>query len=216
MTTVIRILALTLLTSVALGATQARAQLLVEPEARQGYYIGGGLRFGVTSADSDVGAFGTQFYNGGLLRFGQKPLPWLGFGLSIGGGNQANDDWVVGYGGLMLEAEIEPFADLDLAIRLGAGAAGGGVDRKDDRLETDDDPSFAFGSMFSAGLVYEWFPFYDPKSYRSGGFGVGFVAEGRLFPGGDITAGGFFLGIETTWWTGLPKRKLDLPADLAF
>ena len=80
----------------------------------------------------------------------------------------------------------------------------------------DDDAQYMFGPLFSAGLSYDWFPFHDPKSYRSGGFALTFLLEGRYLPGGDITTGGGFLGVELTYWFGLDKNKLELPVEEAF
>lgn len=197
------------------GAQAVFAQELREPDARQGYYLGGGLRSGLTTAEADVGNFGALTHFGGLLRFGQMATPWLGLGLALGGGGEGNDDWSMTYGILVAEGQFQPW-DIDLAFRLGAGVAGGGVSRVDEAEASDDDPDLVFGPMFSAGLSYDWFPFYDSQGYDSGGTSFSFFAEARYFPGGDVNSGGAFLGVEVTWWTGLNKRKLELPVDQAF
>ncbi len=200
-----------------LAAGSAHAdELLRLPAARQGYFLGGGLRTGVTAADNEnVGGFGSLTHVGGLFRFGQMTYDWLGFGLAIGGGTEGNDDWTVGYGGLLLEAQWVPF-DIDLALRVSAGVGGGGVSRVRVEDERANDPSFMFGSMYALGLSWDWFPFHDRQKPNSGGFAVTFFAEGRYFPGGDVTLGGGFVGIETTWWSGLPKKKLLLPVEEAY
>lgn len=201
------------------GPQWARAQDLRAPRARQGYYIGGGLRSGIAAAEADadsVGSLGTLTHFGLWLRFGQKPLPWLGVGLALGGGTEANEDWSVGSGGLLLDLQLEPFSTLDLAVRGSIGVGGGGISRANEADETEDDPSFMFGPIYAVGLSYDWFPFYDGSSSSSGGAGITFFVEGRFFPGGDLTSGGGFAGIEIFWWTGLPKRKLELPLDQAF
>lgn len=200
-------------------STSAQAQDLRAPAPRQGFYLGGGLRSGVAAAAADadaVGDFGTLTHFGGFFRFGQKPLPWLGVGLALGGGSESNDDWSVGYGGLLFELQVEPFESLDLALRGGVGVGGGSASRMDLTLETEEDPGFMFGSMYQLGVSYDWFPFYDSKAYSSGGTALTFFVEGRFFPGGDVTTGGGFIGVEITWWTGLDKRKLELPVDEAF
>jgi hypothetical protein len=199
-----------------LGPGVAAAQELRPPAARQGYYLGGGVRSGVTSAENEtVGGFGALTHLGGVFRFGQMTLPWLGFGLSIPGGTERNDAWSLNYGGLLLEAQLEPF-DFDLAFRVGAGAGGGAASRVDEADARADDPEFFFGSMYSLGVSYDWFPFHDPQSYESGGLAFTFFVEGRFLPGGDVDLGGGFAGIELTWWTGLDDRKLELPVDRAF
>lgn len=196
-------------------APWARAQELRPPEARQGYYIGGGLRTGVSGADADdLGGLGTLTHFGGLLRVGQMAFPWLGFGIALGGGTDTNETWSIGLGALLLEAQVEPF-DFDLAFRVSAGVAGGTASRVNE-VELEDDPDFLFGSLYSVGVSYDWFPFYDRKSYSSGGPAFTFFLEGRYFPGGDVTTAGGFFGVEFTWWTGLDKRKLELPVEKAF
>ena len=205
-------------TGVALAAAldvTAEAQELRMPEARQGYYLGGGLRSGITTAEADVGGFGALTHLGASFRFGQMATPWLGLGLALGGGAEGNDDWTLGYGFLQTEGQLKPF-DFDLAVRLAAGVGGGGVSRVDESESSDDDPDLMFGPMFTAGLSYDWFPGYDASRYESGGFAFSFFAEARFFPGGDVNAGGGFIGVELTWWTGLDKRKLDLPIEEAF
>lgn len=199
-----------------LSSGPAAAQELRGPEARQGYYIGLGFRTGVTEADNeDIGSLGTLSHFGALARFGQMTFPWLGFGIAIGGGQDANEEWSIGYGNLLLEAQVKPF-DIDLAFRLAAGVGGGSASRADSANEQEDDPEFLFGSMYVLGVSYDWFPFYDPKSYGSGSTAITFFVESRFFPGGDVESGSAFLGVEVTFWTGLDKRKLDLPPDKAF
>lgn len=201
---------------VLLAPATARAQELSLPEARQGYYIGGGLRSGVGFADNEnVGDFGALTHFGVAFRFGQKTLPWLSFGLVIPGGAESNEEWSAGYGGLLLEAQLEPF-DFDLAFRLSVGVGGGSVSREIEANVTDDDPEFFFGSWYMAGVSYDWFPFYSPEDYDSGGLALTLFAEGRYLPGGDVNLGGAFVGIEITWWSGLPKQKLELPVEKAF
>ncbi|MBX2813466.1 MAG: hypothetical protein KTR25_16740 [Myxococcales bacterium] len=194
----------------------ASGQSLIDPAARQGYYIGTGVRIGNSIGDSeDVGDLGQLSHFGFAFRGGQKPLPWLGLGLLLSSGGDTNDDWESALGGLMLEVQIEPFP-FNLAFRGAIGVAGGSISRTRVEDETDDDPSFMFGSNYIVGISYDWFPFYNSKAYRSGGGALTFFAEGRLFPGGDVTLAGGFVGVEFTWWTGLNKRKLRLPVEKAF
>lgn len=197
----------------------AAAQDLRAPQARQGYYVGAGFRSGVSTAEADaetIGSLGTLTHFNLWVRFGEKPLPQFGVGLAIGGGVESNDVWSVGSGGLLLDLQFEPFKDLDLAVRGSIGVGGGGISRVNEADEREDDPSFMFGPIGVLGISYDWFPFYDASSYASGGFGLTFFVEGRYFPGGDLTTGGGFAGIELFWWTGLPKRKLELPLEKAF
>ena len=197
-------------------APEASGQELRPPEARQGYYLSGGIRSGLSVGDAiEVGDLGSLNHFGLQFRVGQKALPWLGFGLTVGTSFDGNDDWVLSYGHLLLEIQLEPFP-IDLAVRGSVGVGGGSISRMDESEEREDDPSFMFGSMYALGLSYDWFPFRKRSSLSSGGGALTFFVEGRYFPGGDVNLGGGFIGIEFTWWTGLDKRKLDLPPDAAF
>ncbi|MEM7677977.1 MAG: hypothetical protein AAF449_18425, partial [Myxococcota bacterium] len=78
-------------------------------------------------------------------------------------------------------------------------------------------PEGTFGSMYTIAASYDLFPWYDPEEYESGGHAISFFVEGQFFPGlGGTTTYGAVLGIEFTWWSGLNRNKLDLPADAAF
>lgn len=191
---------------------------LVKPRARQGYYVGGGPRLmSLVVEDDDIGSLGGMFGFGGAFRFGQKVYDWLGLGLALSGGGAANADWGAGGGGLMLEAQVQPWLETDLAFRLGIGVAGVGVSRINEDQATDDDPEGTVGSIYSVGASYELFPWYEPDKYDSGGLAFSFFVEGQFSPGlGGLTTYGAILGVEFTWWSGLSRNKLDLPVDAAF
>lgn len=194
----------------------AYGQKLVPAAARQGYYIGANLRAGVSTGEADnIGDLGTFNRSGFGFRLGQKTLPWLGLGINAEFDGLTNDNWSISNGKLMLEVQIEPLP-INLALKGSVGAGGGSISRTDTDLETDDDPSFMFGSVYALGISYEWFPFYKKETYNSGGLGISAFAEGRFFPAGDVTLSGILIGIELTWWTGLDRRKLALPVEEAF
>ncbi|MCK6547977.1 hypothetical protein L6R52_19155 [Myxococcota bacterium] len=199
-------------------SADARAQDLLRPEARQGYFIGGGLRGGFFSiSDEDLGSLGGFAGFGGQFRLGQMSTEKLGFGLVIGGGSQSNATWKGGGGGLLLEGQLRPMADLDLAIRVGLGIGGMGLSRVDPATETDDDPSGGAGALYSLGISWDWFPFFDrAEGDRTGGFALTPFAEAQVFPTSDLMTFSFVIGIETTWWSGVPDNKLELPPEEAF
>jgi hypothetical protein len=211
------VLAATLIASAGYSV-DAEADDLLQPEARQGYFLGGGLRGGFVSiSDEDLGSLGGFTGFGGQFRLGQMATERLGFGLVIGGGSQSNATWTSGGGGLLLEGQLRPMLDLDLAIRVGLGIGGGSVARVDEATATDDDPTGGAGAMYSLGLSWDWFPFFDrAEGDRTGGFAITPFAEAQLFPTSDLLTFSVVLGIETTWWSGVPDNKLDLPPEEAF
>ena len=199
------------------SAQDAQVELL-EPKARQGYYVGGGLRtLSMVVDDDEIGSLGGMVGFGVSLRFGQKVNEWFGLGLAVGFGGGGNADWTTGGGGLTLELQVQPWQKTDIAFRLGIGVAGLSIARVDDADETDDDPSGTVGSIYTIGASYELFPWYEAEKYESGGLAFSFFVEGQFNPGlGGVTSVGAVIGIEITWWSGLNRNKLDLPVDAAF
>ncbi len=205
-----------LLALVASAPVTASAQDLLKPAARQGFYIGGGLRQALlTASDDDIGNLGLFLGGGFTLRFGQVVNDKLGIGLAINNAGGSNDDWAGGFGALSLEMQLTPLPGEDFAIRGSIGVGGGGVTRAEGE-ERDDDPPGAFGAVYTLGVSYELFPWYEPDKYETGGFAFTGFLEGILFPGGDLVTGGVMLGLEVTYWFGFQKNRLDLPPEAAF
>ncbi len=211
-----RILALLFVLAMSAPLT-ASAQELLKPAARQGFYIGGGLRQALlTATDDDIGNLGLFLGGGFTLRFGQVVNDLLGVGLAINNTGGSNDEWAGGFGALSLEMQLTPLPGEDFAVRGAIGVGGGGVTRSDPELETDDEPSGAFGAFYTLGVSYELFPWYEAEKYETGGFAFTGFLEGFFFPGGDLVTGGVMLGLEVTYWFGFQKNRLELPPDAAF
>lgn len=184
--------------------------VLLPPEARQGYFIslgGAGMVNVNQSTEDDVDTVYGSYYN---LRLGQLVTEWLGFGLQFSGGfgEDGPGRWSVGFGGLQLDAHVVPTDKL--AVRIGVGAGGLSATDAESR---DGALKGTGGAYYSAGVSYDWFPFYDKGS---GGFGVTPLAQAMWFPGALWDGYLFTVGVEMTWWSGLPKNQLDLPIDEAF
>jgi hypothetical protein len=203
------------------GAPGAEAQddrvELRLPRAKQGYYLGGGFRTGalfVSSPDiEDVGSFTGLGLN---LRFGEMVTPWLGFGGVARFFGGSNDDFDTGLGSLGIEAQALPWSGIDLALRSSLGPFFQSVSRRDSSLVREDDPDQGFGAAVTAGVSFDWFPFYDRQGTSSGGFGFSTYLDGEFLIGEDFDSAGVFLGIEVTYFFGLPKNKLQLPIEEAF
>jgi hypothetical protein len=201
----------------ALAPATAAAQELVAPGPRQGYFVSGGLRAGLLGLrDADLGSLGLGASQGGVLRFGQMANDWIGFGLRVGGGAVRTAEWSFGYGGLSLDAQLVPSAALDLSLALSVGVAGGGVARLDPDAATDDDPTGGAGTLYTLGAAWEFFPLHDEGRLESGGLGLAAFVEGQLLDAGGLVAGGVFVGLDVSWWFGLARNRLDLPADAAY
>lgn len=204
------------LVAASIAPSAARADDLVTPQARQGYFIGGGMRSGVFNMDtSAAGNLGLMQGGAFTLRLGQMATPVIGFGLSIGSGGGSNDDWTGGYGGLSLELQAVPMDNL--ALRAGIGLAGIGLERIDPAQKRDDDPSGGAGTLYTLGMSYDWFPWFDrAEGDRSGGVAFTPFFEASALPVDGIFAFAIFLGFEATWWSGLEDNKLDLDPEEAF
>ena len=202
--------------------TQSEVELEV-PKGRQGFHLGIGLRSGAMGVNADgVGDLG--LLQGGVFnfRFGQMATNLYGFGLSIdfGGGQTIlpgtadEDKWVAGLIGISVLFQLSPFDKPNISFHAAIGPGAVSVARKEEDLRREDDPSGAYGALYTAGITYDWFPFWDPGD--SGGFAVTTVLEGRFFPTGDIIAGGFFIGVEIEYWFGFEKNRLALDVDEAY
>lgn len=190
---------------------------LRKPAARQGYYIGGGLRSFSGGGHADhVGALGLMFGFGGVFRFGQMTNDWLGLGLTLGGGGSSNKEWVLGGGNLSLEVQIKPLTDYDLAVRGSIGLGAFGLARVDPDRAREDDPTGGLGAQYTIGASYDLFPFYEKDQFKSGGFAFSGFAELSFLPTSEIWSLNFIVGLETTYWFGLGKNKLELPPEEAF
>ena len=190
---------------------------LYEPAGRQGYFLGGGLRSGVMSTHSDVvGSLGVMQGGGLVLRGGQMATDWIGFGLVLMSGGGASKEWSGGYGGLLMDFQFVPMPEYrDLALHAGIGFGFLAITRTEEVQRREDDPEGTAGSLYTLGVSYDWFPFWEPGD-TSGGFGVTIFVEGQLLFGGSLVAGGIFMGIEAMYWTGLSDNKLKLGADEGF
>lgn len=198
------------------GAPVAVAQDLTAPEARQGYYLAAGARSTVSTArDDEIGSLGAGGGGEGVLRVGQMVTPRLGLGVAVGGGAARSSEWDRVGGGLSIEGQIAPVAGLDLAVRAGVGLGVRSLTRRDEMAETDDDPTGIFGSLYTAGVSYDWFVSRRDAA-GSGGLAVTLAAEARVLAGSDIVDAGMLVGLELTYWGGLRRNQLALPVAEAF
>src|SRR5688572_33062490 len=96
------------LTALLLLVAQTETEVeLVPPKARQGFFLGLGIRSAIMGANADpVGDLG--FLQGGLFNFhfGQMVNNLYGFGLSVDFGGGQNETWLTGLGALSVSFHL--------------------------------------------------------------------------------------------------------------
>jgi hypothetical protein len=184
-------------------AAPALAQALLEPpRRRQGYYVSLGLAAAIDHNWEDgesLGSWGGQLTS---LRLGQLVTRRFGLGLRLDQGAAASGPQKASLGGLGVEAQWQVAGNL--AVH---GTVGIGVVRITDDREKGGKLRGAVGSGYTLGLSYDWF--FGRRS--SGGFAVTPMLAARLVPGSNATALVGLVGLDLTYWTGLPREQLQLP-----
>ena len=186
---------------VATLASTARADDLLEPpRPRQGYWLAGGAHVATLQGFERGESVGPMVGWQGTIRLGELLTERFGMGLVIDFGSASGDDNEAGFGGLAFEGQAVLVGNLSATGAVGLAVVS--VTSPDD---DDDALRGAAGAGYTAALRYDWF--VSPR--RSGGLALTPTLSVRFVPGDtDVIAG--FLGVELTWWTGLPKNQLDL------
>jgi hypothetical protein len=208
-TRAIAALAPVLACALALGATAgtARAQTLDPPRGRQGYYVGVGYHFALDHNWEDGESWGVWHGADLTIRMGQMVTRRFGLGLQIHFGGTTGDGQRAAIGGLGIEAQWELYRNLALQ-------GGAGVDVVSLSSIAGPNPSTrgTVGSGYFLGLGYDWF-----LGHRlTGGWAATPLIQARFVPGSTTTALIGIVGLQLTYWTGLPRNQLELPPDQAF
>ncbi|MDJ0762528.1 MAG: hypothetical protein QNJ97_06010 [Myxococcota bacterium] len=186
------------------------AEQLKSPASRQGYYFslgGGGAITAGFNGDEDewLSPFAGPI---GTLRTGQSILDWLDLGIGLGTGGIFNRDYSAIIGHLAVEAQFRPLDPLFIRASTGFGFADVSRRKKNAKKITGQ-----FGGAYGLAVGYDFFPFYRQGS---GGFGITPTISAMVGAGDMFTTVTMTIGIEISWWTGLPKDQLDLPIDQAY
>jgi hypothetical protein len=191
-------------------ATDTTPVLLEPPRQRQGYYLALGLAgIGNYNREEGVGLGVWPGYST-TIRLGQLVTRRFGLGLLIDSGSASKGTEKATLFTLGIEAQWELVHNLAVHGGVGLGVVG-----ISDSTMPDADLRGAFGAAYSLGLSYEWFPF-SPRETGSGGLAFTPFVEVRLIPGTDVISQVTLIGVQATWWTGLPRNQLELPPDKAF
>ncbi len=206
------LLALIVATSAFASIRHAAASELEQPSPRQGYYVSLSPHISALMVWDRGKAQDVRPAAGLGLRLGQMLNSRFGFGMMLlEGSRSSNSKDSVIFGGLfVLEGQLRVWKTL--AVSAGTGLGIVRVTEKDP-INPDDKTDGAYGAYTTLGLAYDFFPYRKPLS---GGFAISPALRFRFLPGSPLDALGVFVGVEFTWWTGLPKNQLDLPPDRAF
>lgn len=187
----------------------AAAQELEPPRPRQGYYISlGAYGVGALSHDRLDGWLGGMAGPGGSLRLGEALLDWLDLGVGFAAAGAFDEQYVALVGHVALEAQLRPVEPL--FVRLSAGFGFTDFTRRQKGIER---PLGRIGGSYAAAVGWDFFPGHDGSS---GGLAIAPVIWFEAGPGEEFTTLVGGIGIEISWWTGLPREQLDLPLDEAF
>lgn len=187
----------------------AAAQSLVEPpKPRQGYYVAGGLMGAVNQTWDEGDAVKPGLGSALSIRLGQLITRRFGLGLQIDSGGSSSKHIQSTIFALGVEGHFEVFRNVAAYGGIGLGVAS----LKDDR-DTQAGLRGAFGTAYALGLSYDWFP---NKQRLTGGFAISPKAMARFIPGEELKAVVFLVGLELSYWTGLPKNQLELTGPDAY
>lgn len=191
----------------AIAGGTASAQDLEKPRPRQGYYAAGGLHASLQHNRDEGKSRGIWRGYTMSLRLGQLLTErfGLGFQLDIGGGSRKGETSStigLGLGGQMVLAP-------NLALHAVVGL---GVVSITETVRDEEELRGTYGSAYTIGLTYDWFP----RTCATGGWAITPALQLRALPGDPIDSYTATLGLELTWWTGLPRNQLDLPPSSAF
>ena len=188
----------------------SHAAELVKPELKQGYYFTlmpvGELVF-VDSKEN----YGPWPSAGGHLRMGEALNRWVDLGLTGGFSAAKGDDLRLLHGHFGMDATFKPTRFLALGFQAGMGFAD--FTRQKKGMEK---VIGRFGATYGFTVAYDFFPGSRSNPYQSGGLSLTPVAGVHIGPGSATSVYSVFIGISVSWWTGLPKNRLDLPVDQAF
>lgn len=185
----------------------ASAQNLETPRQRQGYYVGLGAHSTFNHYREDGDGLGTQVGGGGSFRLGQLLTRRLGLGLVFDVVNAGGDNQSITIIDIGVQGQVELMPNLALH-----GGVGMGIVILSSPDDEDGELRGLYGAAYTIGLSYDWFP----GSRRTGGWAITPGVQLRWVPDEIDDSVSMMLGVELTYWSGLPRGQLDLPNDEAY
>ena len=180
---------------------------LEKPVPNQGRYFALGIHF--TSAmmdDANRGSRGPGPGYGFSLRLGESVTEKFDLGLTFDWGTSKGDA-KLSFGRLTVHSQYQ-LGDRWYALG-GFGFAGVSGPDKEDRAYGRG----SFGDAYILGLGRNIFL---TDANKSGGSVLSPVVSLEYLPHGDFQTTVLWVGVEISWWSGLPRDQLDLPFDEAY
>lgn len=191
-------------------AAEEKEVILERPGPDQGYYLTAGLNFATSNVVDEGDSLPTLLGWGLTIHVGQSVVSWMDLGLVIDIVRTSGDlERSSSLNGLGFEWSIRPYEPL--IFRLGASF---GIANTTAPTNSDND-GFAFGALVGVTAGYSFFPTHDPG--ETGSFAITpTVSFKGVQPFSSDSAYVTMVGVEFTWWSGLPNRMLDLSLEEAF
>ncbi|HVR62133.1 MAG TPA: hypothetical protein VMU50_09550, partial [Polyangia bacterium] len=140
----------------------------------------------------------------GAVRAGQLVTQRFALGMTLEDGRAWGDGQTATGFGFGPEASVAVAGNF--ALRAGIGLALVHLHDPGDPFESS--TRGVTGARFALGASRDIFL---TRGNRSGGLALTPSVQLRLVPGGDTHALVATVGVEVTYWTGLPRNQLDLP-----
>jgi hypothetical protein len=182
---------------------------LEDPRPRQGHFVAVGLHgISAMAFDRDRGAREPTFGPGVSLRLGESLTDWLSLSLAFGlgsTGGEPQDSLAFGRFGITSQWYFTE----RWFVQGGFGAANiQGPDPEDHDVSRG-----RYGDVYLTGIGRD---FYISDSAQSGGWVLTPLLTAEVGPDSKFTTASLWLGVEVSWWNGLTRDKLNLPATKAY
>ncbi|MEO8213923.1 MAG: hypothetical protein ABI560_12050 [Myxococcales bacterium] len=191
----------------AIGAATVRAQDLVQPRERQGYYFTAGYSvFGTQQWERDRP---NSLSAGHLLtfRFGEMLSPRWGIGFRLETGSGRGEGRTRDAIGTGLDLQFNPYRNF--AIHAGVGVGSISVN---DPADLAHPSRSGYGSLYMLGASWDFFV----TNRRSGGWALTPTVMMRYLPGDGLSGAWLCAGIQLAAWTGRSRSGLVLPDQEAY
>ncbi len=193
-----------------LASGPARADLLSKPDPMQGYYLGVGVEGSSSTVYSDETGWLKSFFGpGGTIHVGQGIAENLALGLNVAAGFERNRDRTLLVGQFGIELKWRFYRSFFVRPALGFGFT-------DPTRRKQDLEKILPGVTGSYSIEFGYDYFASVRGSGSGGLALNPVFFVNAKNGTSLTAVQWGIGIEVTFWTGLPKNQLILPVEKAY
>jgi hypothetical protein len=189
--------------------TPAPVVELEDPEPSQGHFVALGLHgLSMMAFDKNRGTREPTFGTGFSLRLGESLTDWLSLSLAFAlgsTGGRPEDSLTFGRFGITSQGYFSERWFVQAGV---GGAIVQGPDPEDHELSRG-----RYGDVYLTGLGRD---FYISDAAQSGGWVFTPLLTAEVGPDSKFTTTSLSIGIELSWWSGLARDKLNLPASKAY